>query len=110
MQQSKALISSVLNPTVNEHFRKNVLEKLLDDKVGKVAKSDETIVAFGMMMVEKHEEDQYELTRQSMRQLGRLLIGLKDLINPSHFDYIILAVRHVSGIHTVSEKNTISSP
>lgn len=115
VQQSNALIASVLNPNVNEHFRKNVLEKLLDDKVGKVAKSDETIVAFGMTMVEKHEEDQYELTRQSMRQLGRLLIGLhtitkdseaqlKDLINPSHIDDIILAVRHVSGIHTASEQ------
>lgn len=74
-------MSSVIHPNMNQQFKENILDKLKEDNIGAVAKSDETIILFRMMMIDKHDEEQYELTSQNMRQLARLLISLRATMN-----------------------------
>lgn len=106
MQQSKALIASMLTPKEEERFRENILDKLLNDERGSVARTDELIKQFGIIQFEKHCNEQYELIRQTMRQCARLLIELRnitqlpsstlaDYIHPNKFDTIITAVRNI---------------
>lgn len=74
-------MSSVIHPNMNQQFKENIHDKLKEDNIGAVAKSDETIILFRMMMIDKHDKEQYELTRQNMRQLARLLISLRAKMN-----------------------------
>lgn len=78
-------MSSVIHTNMNQQVKENILDKLKEDNIGAVAKSDETIILFRMMMIDKHDEEQYELTRQNMRQLARLLISLRATMNSPEF-------------------------
>lgn len=106
IQQSNALVASVLCPPENQTFKTNVLDKLLADERGTIAKNDTLITQFGMLQFEKHCNQQFELIRQSMRQCARLLIELRlitkqpnadltSFIKPNHFDLIITAVKNL---------------
>lgn len=81
LQQSNALIASIINSPDDKQFKENVLDKLKQDERASIAKEDDLIKDFGLVLFEKHSNVQFELIRQSMRQCARLLMELRRITN-----------------------------
>ncbi|XP_028971714.2 uncharacterized protein LOC105010019 isoform X2 [Esox lucius] len=80
------------------------------DDIAHAIKEDRYIIALGEKMFNKKGENrsQHQHIRQTMRELGRLLISgrmvtplkkMKDYINPKNFEYVIKAVKEVAGFN-----------
>lgn len=105
MTDSNSLLMSILRPSIDKNFRDNILSGMMNDSVSFVCKNDDLIVRFGALQYEKYCDTQKDLIRQSMRQLGRLLIKLRqfdtesrinslaNFITPQYFDVIIESVK-----------------
>lgn len=104
--ESNAILNGMHGKPFTDEFISNIVSKLRDDEIGKTCTDDDLILQYGSMQFEKYGTTQCELTRQNMRQMGRLLIklreidkegdGSKDLsiyINPGKFDLIIQATK-----------------
>ena len=97
--ESAALISGICLPNFDTDFVDKIINKMKDDTISSACKSDELILNFGNMIFQKYRTTQCELIRQSMRQLGRLILQVKkidpqinslsDCLNPQNFDKII---------------------
>lgn len=99
------LLSSWRHGNTSTDFQKCILATFKNDKISEACYEDKIIVTLGSMMFEKYTVHQYDSVRQSMRQLGRLLLEIKsikpnlnslfDVIKPEHFDLIIYAVQRL---------------
>lgn len=78
------------------------------DKIAEAVKQDPVLLKFGYRMFCKNETrvSQHQNIRQTLRELGRLLIGarevtpvktLRELIQPQNYDHAVSAARHISG-------------
>lgn len=106
--ESNVIINSIILSEVQQDFRVNIIDSFSNDDVSFVCKFDSLIVKFGSVMYEKYGNTQKEMIRQSMRQLGRLLIEirnqnneestrcLKYFILPKYFDVIVNAVKKLA--------------
>lgn len=62
VHQNNALVASAIHPIVDNNFTVNILNKLLQDEPGTVAKEDNLIKPFGMLQFQKHSNQQNELS------------------------------------------------
>lgn len=104
-ESTALLVHTFSNIVVSEEFSNNIIIPLKNDIISMTCKQDNLIMKFGAMQFEKYHTTQNELIRQSMRQLGRLLIELRkintkiaflsDWLIPKYFDHIVTAVRNI---------------
>lgn len=104
--ESTALLVHTFSDIVGStDFAKNIIVPLKNDIISMVCRQDNLIMKFAAMQFEKYHTSQNDLIRQSMRQLGRLLIELRkidtnkiwlsDWLKPKYFDNVVSAVKNV---------------
>lgn len=92
-----------------------LVSNMAQDDVAHAVKQDRYILALGEKMYNKKGENpsQHQHIRQTLRELGRLVIKgrkmtplkkMKDYINPQHFQHIIKAVKEVTGYDEKTNK------
>lgn len=91
------------------------------DEVALEAKKDLLIVNFGESYLKKHKREKMSYACSSrMRELSRLVIAyrkltnnqditLKDLLHPKNFDFVVAAVRSISGYDPLRKTFTAAS-
>nr|CAH7745321.1 unnamed protein product [Callosobruchus chinensis] len=104
--ESNAMVNSILFSEHNQ-FVENILNNFKNDHVSNVCKNDGLIRMLGMIIFEKHGNSQHEYIRQTMRQMGRLLLEIREIsetyrdrnlsffIHPNYFDTVICAVKNL---------------
>lgn len=85
----------------------NVLKSMRDDPVGRICQNDPLIMEYGTRLYAKvgHAKHMHQYIREKMRELGRLLLKLKETseadlrtyIHPSKFMDVTEAVRELTG-------------
>lgn len=103
MDENNAMLAGMLGTFVSSDFTENILLKMRSDEITKICREDELIVKLGYMMYERYDITQRELIRQSMRQIGRLLLeirknnhhikSLSECLQPRYFDSVIIATK-----------------
>lgn len=112
--ESNAILNNTFGAEFSTNFVFNISSKLRDDIVGEYCKNDNMILQFGAMQFEKYGCTQSELIRQSMRQLGRFTLKMREMDNsknrlsdylfPEKFDQIIQAVKLLCVTHQSIDK------
>jgi integrase len=78
--------TSMLNTNVNgmegTEFAKEVLPGLLHDEVGRICRSDPTILVFGKHEWDKNVKEDKKPVRNAMRQLGHLVLECRKISKP----------------------------
>lgn len=84
-----------------------ILSVMVNDDVSRVVRSDRVILALGEKMLYKQGKQKKAYLRNTLRELGRLLLALRskstgltaleDYMIPSMFKTVVAAVREVSG-------------
>jgi hypothetical protein len=80
-----ALLCSVKS-NISQDFRDNILGKFLDDDIGQICRSDETIIAVGCRFYDKEKrkadkiDDVRRGVRMDMRRIARMYIAFKDIL------------------------------
>ncbi|XP_054272031.1 uncharacterized protein LOC128992470 [Macrosteles quadrilineatus] len=116
---SRVLLMSSLKRDHNQPaiFIENILQPMRDDKVTETCKNDPLILKLGNSQFEKYGLTKHESIRQEMRQLGRLLLTLrelseggdktlKDWLEPFEIDNLVAAVKQMC-IKIDSENQTL---
>ncbi|KAF5274676.1 hypothetical protein FQR65_LT16906 [Abscondita terminalis] len=113
--ESSAILNEILSSQLSPEFLNNVVDKLRVDDIAIALKGDDLVMRFGSFLYEKYSDTQQELIRQSMRQLGRLILHLRtinskiqslsDALTPENFDSVINATKKLC----VSLKGSITS-
>jgi hypothetical protein len=96
-----------------------IIQGMSNDEVSRCVKQDPLILRFGEKLCLKHghNKSQHQYIRNSLRELGRLLLvmktshtlrNLEDFLKPPLFMSVIEAAREVSGFNKVT--NTYSTP
>lgn len=88
-------------------LKSNVLPHLNNDRISFVLKQDELIMTFGSHLYKKHGSKQTVYIKQRLRELGRLLItvrdsnedirALSDCIAPQYFGVVVAGVKILCG-------------
>ena len=91
-------------------FWSDVMLSMKDDLVAKTVKNDVTIVEYGKRLFNKRDVEEHTANNvsQKMREMGRLLIEvrnqsnnqintMKSMINPAHFDIVVNSTRVLAG-------------
>ncbi|EDO29593.1 predicted protein [Nematostella vectensis] len=108
--QSRMLLSCKTN--------EGSFDSMRNDEVGFIAKTDELIRGFGERLTEKGGADKKKNVSQKMRELSRLLLGvrqkkpnisMKELINPKYFDDVVGTVKEMCGF-SGSKRLDIATP
>lgn len=107
--ESNALLNNAFGSDFSRDFVVNISSKLREDEIGIYCKEDLLIQRFGAMLFEKYGTTQCELIRQSMRQLARLILKLREIGNtkknlsdflvPEVFDLIVQATKSLCVTH-----------
>lgn len=108
-QQAARKLADDCHPRISKSLR-HILSVLDPDKIGKFAKLDELIIIYGnLLAVEYKPERNYDMVRQRLRLLARLVLAanslnagieqLKTLIHPKNFDTCLEAVNLVAGLN-----------
>lgn len=109
----------LLLPIVGEkkEFYEKVLIKMRDDDVKSILQTDDLILSFGYRLFEKVgcNDHQFQYVSQRLRELGRLLIVMKDqygirslveVIKPKNWEQLIQGIMVVAGYGN----NTVNVP
>lgn len=114
LSESNALMASTIAKE-NPQFYENIIAKLINDRISLVCKQDSLINQFGKLQFEKYHTTQSNLTRQSMRQLARLLIELRQInpnklwlsswLRPEYFDDIITDIKNLCSLISTSNSD-----
>lgn len=114
--ESNAILNACFGTDLSADFVLNISSKLRDDEIGRYCQEDSLILKFGAMQYEKYGNTQCELTRQSMRQLARFTLKLRemdktkmflsDYIVPEKFDLIVNATKALC----ITHKNNVRRP
>lgn len=116
-RESYALLRTWSDTSVSLDFDKAILSQFRADDISEVCKRDILIIHLGALLFEKFSAHQHEYIRQTMRQIGRLvleikrlestIVEVKDLLLPKNFDTLIKAVRKLclSSINDVRAQN-----
>lgn len=109
----------LLLPIVGEkkEFYEKVLIKMRDDDVKSILQTDDLILSFGYRLFEKVgcNDHQFQYVSQRLRELGTLLIVMKDqygirslveVIKPKNWEQLIQGIMVVAGY----ENNTVNVP
>ncbi|KAF5304401.1 hypothetical protein FQR65_LT18870 [Abscondita terminalis] len=102
--ESNAILNDVFGVNLSSSYIRRVVSKIREDEIGKCCVRDNLILRYGAMQFEKYFDTQAELIRQTMRQLGRLvlklkeltnnkMLGLSDFLKPDRFDVIVQATK-----------------
>lgn len=92
--------------SANSKFYLDILSDMKDDEVKRAVLGDPRISDFGSRLYFKHghEPSHHNYIRTKLRELGRLLIGLKgtvktidECLDPENWDIVMKAVREVAG-------------
>lgn len=105
--ESNAIMADIYGQEFTRDFQNTIVSALKIDEIGQVCYSDILILKFGSMQFEKFGKTQNELIRQTMRQLARLVIALRELCNgishtlgdfltPEKFDLVVQATKNIS--------------
>ncbi|KAK4875675.1 hypothetical protein RN001_012097 [Aquatica leii] len=102
--ESIALLGNVFSKYSTDYVV-HIVSSFRDDDIGSVCKEKELIMKFGLLLFEKYYRHQYEYIRQSMRQLGSLLLTIEEVnvsklslqkcILPINDDILITAVKRL---------------
>ena len=100
---------------VSKSLWSNVVLKMNEDEIGRKARNDSLIIAFGERMYNKQDISEHTPGHVSgkMRELSRLLLDLehnsngdiktlRQALNVKHFDQILNSVRHIAEYSDVS--------
>ncbi|KAK4886770.1 hypothetical protein RN001_003041 [Aquatica leii] len=115
VSESNAIMHGIMKADLPPSYTHHILSKIRDDKIGKCCVNDSLIIKFGAMQYEKYHNTQAELIRQTMRQLGRLLLELRlitpnqtlslnDFLRPDKFDLIVKATQSLCAASYTFEK------
>ncbi|CAH1107441.1 unnamed protein product [Psylliodes chrysocephalus] len=95
-------------------FTENVLNNFRTDQISNLVKSDDTILRFGAFLFEKYNTTQAQFKRQSMRQLGRLSLELKnkgdifknfsEMLLPEKFDAVVNATKALIKLNITTQQ------
>ncbi|KAJ8929724.1 hypothetical protein NQ314_017560 [Rhamnusium bicolor] len=112
ISECNSLLNGIYGSNIRDDFLTNITNKMKNDEVTQICKSDELILKFGNMIYEKYNISQSELISQSMRQLGRLLqeinkestpkLSLAQCIVPNKIDIVINATKSLCTVSTSS--------
>lgn len=115
LSESKSLLASILFEKQPKQFVEHIILKLRDGEVTNAVKQDELILKFGLLLYDKYGITQAEMTRQHMRQLGRLVIELREhdpnksslaeWLFPSCFDIVVDTVKSLCKVHELHDKS-----
>lgn len=119
--ESNAILNEAFGREFSEEFITTIVSSFRDDEIGKVCSEDKLILKFGAYQFEKYASTQCFLIRQSMRQLARLLLQLRDIvgnedplinfIKPKHFDLIVRATKSLCVVKSgVTERPNFEIP
>lgn len=111
----------IMSATEHSQALHKVLASLKNDAVSRAIRQDCLILKLGEQLCLKHghEPEQHGYIRNSLRELGRLLIQLRlqqplrnlsliDVVTPVHFDAVLQASKAVSGFN--KDTNTMKTP
>lgn len=108
--ESNAILNEAFGKEFSEQYITTIVTALRGDEIGKVCSKDNLILKFGAYQFETYGSTQCFLIRQSMRQLGRLLLELQRLssnreplmsfITPTKFDLIVTATKSLCVVKT----------
>lgn len=107
--ESKALISDIFGMGFTKEYHKHIVNCFKSDEIGYICQNDVLILKFGSLQFEKYGSTQNDFIRQTMRQLARLTLALRNINNlpnkslcdflmPDMFDTIVQATKEVSAI------------
>nr|CAI5839666.1 unnamed protein product [Callosobruchus analis] len=75
--ESNAMVNSILFSEESQ-FVEKVLSSFINDNISDVCNTDGLIRSLGMILFEKHGNSQHEHIRQTMRQVGGLLLEIRE--------------------------------
>lgn len=122
MSESTALLSHTCSTvTMSREFNESILSPMKNDNIAIVCRQDTLILKMGIMQFEKYHTTQNDLIRQSMRQLSRLLIELRQIdpskkflsewLKPIYFDNLISAVKAICHVeYRIKTRPQFSTP
>lgn len=83
--QGRAAMLLPLPKTADQAFHEKVLRKMNNDAIGLAVRQDELILKFGLQLFMKFTElHQNQYCSQKMREVGRLLLKLKQIFEGCH--------------------------
>lgn len=100
---------------------KQIIFKMIDDKITTLVKADELIIKFGERCFEKlgHHQHQQNYISQRMRELGRLLLSMKAVdptrrsleqcLFPENWELLLKAIKDVAGYDDATKSYKIPS-
>ena len=106
---STFMLGRKISDSLKLDFEENILMKMKADAISKAVKGDSLILSFGLVLLDNlsGREDIYNHIRNKLRELGRLLIQLKegnadigslgDILNPGKFEAVVEATLSISG-------------
>jgi len=103
-------ITGRIHETASKVLRERVFPTIKDDKVLRVVRFDELAIDYGNKLCEKYQDPHfYDLIRQKLRQIGRLLLQIKNqnnkiddlftIFTPDNYDDCLEAVRILAGLN-----------
>ena len=104
--ESRRLLIPYICPNASKMLQE-VISKMKDDDITFRCKHDNLIIMFGSSIIDKVGKRKSAYVSQRMRQLSRLLAVLNeekdcklaDVINPSSFDLVVIAVKKLLPIY-----------
>ncbi|KAK0159474.1 hypothetical protein PV327_011094 [Microctonus hyperodae] len=103
-------ISNRIHKSACQILRERVIPTMRDDNITKAIRYDELAIEFGNKLCEKYRDPHhYDMIRQKLRQIGRLLLELKnekdgidDLFSvfiPQNYDVCLTVIRRLAGLN-----------
>lgn len=103
--ESQALLGTFISTETTPGFQKDIISTLQSDSIAEACKEDELILKLGSLLYLGYSVNQYDFIRQTMRQLGRLLLQTRntnhniraifDLLLPINFEILITGVQNL---------------
>ena len=104
VKNSRMFLASALAMDAKcEDFSTRIISRMLDDEMTNIVKNDELLMLYGYTLYEMGGEESFSQISNKLRNVSRLLIKFREtndvsittagLIDPSHWDAIIAAVK-----------------
>ncbi|CAB3987135.1 uncharacterized protein LOC110043873 [Paramuricea clavata] len=119
-KEAKMMITPSITNEENENLNR-VFATMKSDNISSVAKNDWLIKQVGCILVDKHGSKPTAVVSQTMREMGRLLVQLRELefapyadllafIKPEKFDTVVKAVKEICKFQMHDGNQTVGTP
>ena len=106
VKNSRMFLASALAMDAKyEDFSARIISRMLDDEMTNLVKNDELLMLYGYTLYEMGGEENFSQISNKLRNVSRLLIKFREindvsittavLIDPSHWDATIAAVKYL---------------